>query len=313
MPIPPPVALHHHQCISALTAGGEDPLEYKEYNVLLRPQPDDDGVQRSWHLLFLPGNTTAGRKPRLVQSYKHVVDSFAAPLTEVDRDGSSVQEARLLVLLPGRHRSLASKPSKNSFACIAGLSRKEDGNLAGSGHGAAHGGGSTPTELLRMRRDSGDGDSAACAAEVDEAGEARGRRRSGGDACFGSNGGDVEEDQEGVGRRPLCVELAEEERDEGEESVELVGRLLSSGFIGTRRASLPLLKIDRREGEGARTPRKRELDEGSDGSGAWGEWEGGACVDAVVVIGGRRGGGWAEEGKGKDGESLSSSSPTRWG
>jgi hypothetical protein len=150
-------------------------LEYKEYNVLLRPQPDDDGVQRSWHLLFLPGNTTAGRKPRLVQSYKHVVDSFAAPLTEVDRDGSSVQEARLLVLLPGRHRSLASKPSKNSFACIAGLSRKEDGNLAGSGHGAAHGGGSTPTELLRMRRDSGDGDSAACAAEVDEAGEVGGR------------------------------------------------------------------------------------------------------------------------------------------
>ncbi|EAZ00405.1 hypothetical protein OsI_22420 [Oryza sativa Indica Group] len=183
MPIPPPAALHHHQCIGAPTAGGEDPLEYKEYNVLLRPQPDDDGVQRSWHLLFLPGNTTAGRKPRLVQSYKHVVDSFAAPLTEVDRDGSSVQEARLLVLLPGRHRSLASKPSKNSFACIAGLSRKEDGNLAGSGHGAAHGGGSTPTELLRMRRDSGDGDSAACAAEVDEAGE-----------------------------------LAEEERDEGEES-----------------------------------------------------------------------------------------------
>nr|BAD46177.1 hypothetical protein [Oryza sativa Japonica Group]BAD46312.1 hypothetical protein [Oryza sativa Japonica Group] len=140
MPIPPPVALHHHQCIGALTAGGEDPLEYKEYNVLLRPQPDDDGVQRSWHLLFLPGNTTAGRKPRLVQSYKHVVDSFAAPLTE------------------------------------------EDGNLAGSGHGAAHGGGSTPTELLRMRRDSGDGDSAACAAEVDEAGEANRHEAGGGPA-----------------------------------------------------------------------------------------------------------------------------------
>lgn len=28
----------------------------------------------------------------------------------------------------------------------------------------------------------------------------------------------MEEDQEGVGRWPLCVELAEEERDEGEES-----------------------------------------------------------------------------------------------
>uniref|UniRef100_A0A0E0A7T7 Uncharacterized protein n=1 Tax=Oryza glumipatula TaxID=40148 RepID=A0A0E0A7T7_9ORYZ len=67
------------------------------------------------------------------------------------------------------------------------------------------------------------------------------------------------------------MELTEEERDEGEESVELVGRLSSSESIGTGRASLPLLKIDGREWEGARTPRKRELDEGSDGSGAWGE------------------------------------------
>nr|BAD46180.1 hypothetical protein [Oryza sativa Japonica Group]BAD46315.1 hypothetical protein [Oryza sativa Japonica Group] len=49
-----------------------------------------------------------------------------------------------------------------------------------------------------------------------------------------------------------------------------------------------------------RTPRKRELDEGSDGSGAWGEWEGGACVDAVVVVGEVGGGGWV--GGGGEGE-----------
>uniref|UniRef100_A0A0D3G7Z5 Uncharacterized protein n=1 Tax=Oryza barthii TaxID=65489 RepID=A0A0D3G7Z5_9ORYZ len=97
MPIPPPAALHHHQCIGAPAGGGEDPLEYKEYIVLLRPRPDDnavgmddDGARWSWRLPFLPGNTTADGKPRLVRSYKHVVDGFAALLMEVDRDGRGV-------------------------------------------------------------------------------------------------------------------------------------------------------------------------------------------------------------------------------
>uniref|UniRef100_A0A0E0GHD8 Uncharacterized protein n=1 Tax=Oryza nivara TaxID=4536 RepID=A0A0E0GHD8_ORYNI len=63
------------------------------------------------YLPFLPGNTTADGKPWLVCSYNHAVDGFTAV-------------------------AVSKKPSSNaasrtaSLACIAGLSRKEDVNLA---------------------------------------------------------------------------------------------------------------------------------------------------------------------------------------
>uniref|UniRef100_A0A0E0N774 Inhibitor I9 domain-containing protein n=1 Tax=Oryza rufipogon TaxID=4529 RepID=A0A0E0N774_ORYRU len=93
----PAAAALHHQCIGAPAIGGENPLEYKKYIVLLRPWPDaatagmddDDGARRSWCLSFLPGNITAGGKPRLVRSYKHVVNGFAALLTEAEMDAVS--------------------------------------------------------------------------------------------------------------------------------------------------------------------------------------------------------------------------------
>jgi hypothetical protein len=62
---------------------------------------------------------------------------------------------------------VSKKPSSDaafrtaSLACIAGLSRKEDGNLAGSGHGddaLGAAAGAPEAELLRMRRGGGDGD-----------------------------------------------------------------------------------------------------------------------------------------------------------
>uniref|UniRef100_A0A0E0CCL4 Inhibitor I9 domain-containing protein n=1 Tax=Oryza meridionalis TaxID=40149 RepID=A0A0E0CCL4_9ORYZ len=125
----PAAAALHHQCIGAPAVAGENPMEYKEYIVLLRPWPDaatagmddDDGARWSWYLSFLPGNITTGGKPRLVRSYKHGVNGFAAP-ADGGRDGRRVQEARLLALFPERHRSpLPPSPLKiYSFACIAG-------------------------------------------------------------------------------------------------------------------------------------------------------------------------------------------------
>jgi hypothetical protein len=125
-------------------------LEYKEYIILLRPRPDaatvgmdDDGAQRASTYPSSPAT------PPLAASCGWSAHTIT-PLT-----------ASPPSLCPRSWPSSDAASRTASLACITGLSRKEDGNLAGSGHGddalrvAAR---APEAELLRMHRGSGDGD-----------------------------------------------------------------------------------------------------------------------------------------------------------
>uniref|UniRef100_A0A0E0CCL1 Inhibitor I9 domain-containing protein n=1 Tax=Oryza meridionalis TaxID=40149 RepID=A0A0E0CCL1_9ORYZ len=94
--------LHHHHHPRALPAAGHgdassgaEPEPECMYFVLLKPRADarmmDDGELRSWHMSFLPGDTTASGKRRLVHSYQHVLDGFAAWLKEAELEAVSIK------------------------------------------------------------------------------------------------------------------------------------------------------------------------------------------------------------------------------
>uniref|UniRef100_A0A0E0CCL2 Peptidase S8/S53 domain-containing protein n=1 Tax=Oryza meridionalis TaxID=40149 RepID=A0A0E0CCL2_9ORYZ len=76
------------------------------YFVLLKPRADarmmDDDELRSWHMSFLPGDMTASGKRRLVHSYQHVLDGFAAWLTEAELEAVPIK--------PGFSKSIPDEP-----------------------------------------------------------------------------------------------------------------------------------------------------------------------------------------------------------
>ncbi|RLN28379.1 subtilisin-like protease SBT1.2 [Panicum miliaceum] len=69
-------------------AADADPTSssYQLYIILLKARADahmmDDGERRSWYASYLPDELTASGEPRIVRSYKTILDGFAAWLTE---------------------------------------------------------------------------------------------------------------------------------------------------------------------------------------------------------------------------------------